>query len=891
MDRLLCLKASAGSGKTFSLAKRYIALLYKGAHPSQILAVTFTNKAANEMKSRIVENLRDLEHKEDFLRALAEESGLSKKELLQRRQKILREFLSADIRIDTIDSFLQSIARKFAPYAGIDADFEIGEDEWEEIWSLFVRELGNKEFDDLVRLAREHKGTQSFFEDLYEKEKEFAHLLQSPPRHRFFEVYERIQQVLGQLRPLVEGCPKSKDMLSQPISKLAADSRLGTIRKKGTVNYGQSVFKKDGCPQLEKIDALMAELLELLELYLAERERFLKEMIFRFYTRYRDLKWRIKRDENYLEFKDVEHIVYELLRQREIDSDFLYFRLDGTISHILIDEFQDTSATQWKILEPLVREIAASNEGFRTFFYVGDTKQAIYRFRGGHSDLFDYVARSIPHMRVRSLDTNYRSKKEVVEFVNDVFGLQEKATKDGGYVELMINHPPKKPRSKKYEWRPNLAAAIKKLLDHGARPEDIAVLVHKNDTIIEVADLLKSEFGLSAVTSTRKKVIHQPKARAVIDLLKGLYHGEKGRLFMANFLSFIGRDPTENVDIAIDAPAKMIKKICDRFELWDPSTLKLLEHALGFATLVDFVHKIDDYGEELPNAAAFGINVLTIHKAKGLEFEHVVVVDENYRERPGQIIYDYEGIELKDLRINLAGLEEVDGSFKDALERERRNIRKDMKNREYVAYTRAKSSLFILKHPQNSSFLALEEKGFGEPFVRGRIEIERAHTPKEPAQKFTKRLQNVGPQEGKAPKEYKPNDYEAIYLGEAAHALFEMDGNDYALNHYGLYCDYERARKLYERGREYEPYRELLKRGKVYREFPFVHNGRWGYIDLLVVGEDEAVVVDYKSARPHDERPYIDQVRHYIEAAEALFGKKTRGYLYYLDTFDLKEVR
>ncbi|MRJ03081.1 MAG: RecB-like helicase [Epsilonproteobacteria bacterium] len=887
MDRLLCLKASAGSGKTFSLASRYIALLYLGAHPSEILAVTFTNKAANEMRRRILDKLGSLGEDPEFLESLKRETALEEGELLERAPHLLSLFLTSDIYITTIDSFLQRIARKFGYYQGVDLDFGVIE-RWdgELIWRRFLKRLPPSLFGKLLQFSNYlRKSPREELELLYQREKELPplqELVEEDPLPRYRELQREVKELLN-------GCSqRTLGFVDRPPEKLLALDPIRNVQKEGGLIFERSPFKKCASPELERT---LLQLIETAQKVLIYRERSLVALLTRLYREYyRPTLSLLERSENTLDFKGIEHLVYDLL-STSIHRDFLYFRLDSRIGHILIDEFQDTSITQWEIFAPLVEEIA-SGPGFRSFFYVGDTKQAIYRFRGGESQLFDEVYHQFLSfgMVQKSLRTNYRSRPVIVEFVNRVFQLQERShLEKGGYVEVMVNPPEKGGR--RFHYKENLERALKRLLEVGVDPIKIAVLTSTNEMVREIGEFIEERFGLEAVTTSRKRVIHQPKARAVIDLMKWFYYREKGRLYLANFQSFLGLPFHEEIEIPKGPPAKMVKAILDRFNLWDEGTLRLLEHSLTYRDLVEFVHRIDEYGEELPIEDFRGINVMTIHKAKGLEFDHLVVVDTPRRERGDKVLFDYDGVRLRDIRVKMKSLEWADPSFAALLEREKKLMKEDLEHREYVAYTRAKESLFILKNREKSSLVALEASGVGEG-VWGRLEPQEGGnpSPRGEVERFTKHLRYFDPQDYRGEREYEPDDYEAIYLGSALHLLFEMEGNDHALNRYGIYTDMEKARRLYGRGMESEAYRELLERGRLHRELPFIFRGQHGVIDLLIEGEEELIVIDYKSVKPHDEEKYLKQVGFYKEAVEAIYGKPVRGFLFYLDRCELREV-
>lgn len=881
MKRLYALSASAGSGKTFALVARYLALLFTGAKPSEILAITFTNKAAGEMRERLLGSLTSMP--EAMAAEVARMSGLDDDEIRRRRPEVFREFLRSDLKVMTIDKFIHQVLRKFCWYAGIGSDFTVEATPRDEFFERFLQELPEARYRDLVDFARfeaqKRQSIADFFELLYEKEKEL------PPLPTFEPTpYDESEAMKWALR--------IKDFVlhgnfSQTAKNGVDFENLNEVIEKSwfgreTLNY--RTFSKGFDPQM---DEWLHHLYRETAHYYERKERHFLSKMFALYDAYRASKMAHLKRTGKLHFKDIEHLVYDLLR-REDFTQFLYFRLDARIGHILFDEFQDTSVTQYRIFEPIIEEIAAS-ESERSFFYVGDTKQSIYRFRGGQKALFAYVAKRF-NVEVGYLKTNYRSKAVIVDFVNRTFPYVQPpqlAHKAGGYVEVTESEEP----------LVAMGDAIETLIKAGAAQSQIAVLVHDNKEILDVGDYVMERFGWPIATHKRAKVSEQPSARALIALMRlvdALRRREDGGLHRLEFLTLTGKpyDPAFTPDMPSNLrPSRMLKIAMDRYGLHDEAAMKLLEFSIPLHDLESFLYEVERYEEELPPREVAGINVLTIHKSKGLEFEHLIVLDRLGRGRndTSPVLFDYDEIELKAVRMKFKKREIVDEDFAEAMAKEKRLAEEDRMNRSYVAFTRAENSLHIVKKPKSSvfDFLDLPVQKAGDLRVE-KVVCEKA--PQMTPVHFEYR--DYGRQEVPTPIEsYEANDFSAIYLGLGVHYLFETEDTDAFLNRYGALCDRERALALATAGRENIEYK-LLTDGKKIHELPYLFHGKPGIVDLFVDQGDRGVIVDYKTATPHDIRDYKAQLRRYKEALEALMPEKRAidAYLYFLDTLKLVKV-
>ena len=896
----LALEASAGSGKTYALSVRYIALLYLGANPSKILTLTFTNKAAAEMKSRICEVLKELENRSE-LEAISEQVGLTCKEVLEKKDKVLEQFLSEDLLISTIDSFFAKILRKFALNAGFMPDFKIETDSLHvEILERFLRLcIQEKKYDTLLKFSiHESKKLSDIFDlldEFYDKESEFD------PKKVQKALHVNPKQVLKIMEELKELFTKegAKDGV---LKTFDAGSITEVMKKKylakDDLEYWQ--YKKHVTPA---IGELFDSLKDVLANYLNEREKYLLGELSELFYIYKYAIRSTNKELSTLSFADVTNALYTLLED-EISKDFLYFRLDGKIEHILIDEFQDTNIMQYKILAPLMSEIVSGigSSEFKSLFFVGDIKQSIYRFRGGAKELFKYARKEFGVKR-EVLDTNYRSSKNVVEYVNDIFeptikGYERQKVKSEkeGFVEVCFSD----------EVEDIVLSKVEFLLDEGVSPKDIAILTHQNKDAKTLKEkLLNNIKDINVQTEATIKLISVPIVGAILDLLKYAYF--KDEIYKQNFLVAIGFDWRETVDMSWinlnKTPMQMIIAIVKRYEIFDNDMdiIKLVELSSRYEDIESFLFECDSFSEDAKSEDNDGIKILTIHKSKGLEFEHVIVADRLGSKRGGgeTLLYEYNDIDLVGIYQRVSQREFLDEKYGKAKAKEEVLAKEDVLNMHYVAFTRAESSLIVCAKNKGSAYeyLALEE------LKRGSIEVEKSSTCRE---KFlhvmSQTLQPYGTQESIKKDEKIESDHFAITYGLAMHHCLEMmsEFTEKSLkqafvstcNRYSVVLSEKNLNSIYSRIQRLlkdEKFMLLVKDGKLYKEQPIVFNGERKQIDLLVEKDDEVVVIDYKSSL-HVSDSHLAQIGLYKKAMNKISNKKVSAYLVYLREEEIKIV-
>lgn len=903
MKQFLALKASAGSGKTFALTVRYISLLLHGAKPNEILTLTFTNKASNEMSERIYKTLLTLGDDEAYLNAIIEQSQLSKEAILGKKQLLLQEFINAEIAIYTIDKFVNKILREFCGYLHINDDFEIKEDNVEHLSYRFLQSLDFNTFEKLVEFSfHESKKFNSIFE-LFKK------LLEKNDHFDIVNVEQSLirlqkQEAMKYAYKLKEHILNDERASKASLNAVDFDSFEMLLKKGKTwltkeTSLDSRDFKKCSNEYFEQhFQSLKKEIAG----YYKLRSAYSLSSLYELFKAFKAFKSSYNKNRNYLEFNDISNLVYELLTTK-IDKDFLYFRLDSKYNHMLIDEFQDTSILQFKILQPLIEEIiAGSSNEYKTFFYVGDTKQSIYRFRGGKRELFDYVIKTYPQVECEILNTNYRSCERIVEFVNASFEklhdyeyyAQQSNTKNG-YVEVITDTALEEEEKFK-----NVASKIAELFKQGINANKIAILTYTNDDVLSLYSYLSNKFPkLKIATEMTSRLINQENVKALINAVKYLYYKED--IYKENCNAILGLAPLSAFDFEYDLQSlsvpQLLYQLSNDLKLTDANVIKFIEVSNSFSNVVDFVYEVDLLETPMENAEQMGLQILTIFKSKGLEFDTVFLLDRIKRKNADKssLLFDYDEVNLNNVFYKVSSLENFDEHYEKALNKEKKLVSEDELNILYVAMTRAKNNLFIIKKEKSSVFdkLQLQDCKVGQLLVSSDIKNEV-----EEIQKIEFTPINLGKQEKQLQTaEHKEFTVHAKYFGIATHYCLEMMNTftqkaleqaiSMTRSRYAAYLNDKDIQDIKHRITlliQNEYFQSFIQDAEFITEQALMYNNEMKIIDLLLKKEDKLYIFDYKTTKD-ESLEHIEQVSHYKKAIQSIFQTNAvEGYLIYLKT-------
>ncbi|MBP7275532.1 MAG: UvrD-helicase domain-containing protein [Kiritimatiellae bacterium] len=465
------ISALAGAGKTYRLTSRYLALLAQGFAPSSIVAITFTRKAAGEIFDRIVQRLAAADRSEpsrlELEQALRAELGDPAFEVTPRDVRAWLRALLDDmprLRIGTIDSLFAGILKAFALELGIPSRTEIldgpalehaREEALARAFERVAADVGvQSAYLEAFKQATsgEGKEVRSPLVEMIENGHELflecpepeawghpermwtgPEWWNSTPETGYHEQKRDAEQLARQLNApgldsrYVKAWKKFLEHVREcdwdAVLDLPFAQRLFDARARSGADGSVELSYYDKTYRLEGESAAMLRAL-LAATVRSAIDRLLKATngMRSLLSAYEDSCQTELRGRGRLSFSDV-----PLLLQRvgdECAQTSIAYRLDGRIDHWMIDEFQDTNARQWRVIGRLADEVIQSTESDRSFFYVGDVKQAIYAWRGGESTLFEAVHAKYDRRfgEVLKLNESWRSSPVVLEAVNRAFG-------------------------------------------------------------------------------------------------------------------------------------------------------------------------------------------------------------------------------------------------------------------------------------------------------------------------------------------------------------------------------------------------------------------------------------------------------------------------------------
>ncbi len=821
-------KASAGSGKTFTLAVEYIKLLVKNPQSYRhILAVTFTNKATEEMKMRILSQLygisKQLPESNDYMERILESTDLSAEQVSERAGMALHLLLHNYnyFRVETIDTFFQSVLRNLARELDLTANLRVGLNDTQVEEQAVDRLIDRLTHSDVMLqwilkyimesisedrswniIGQVKQFGRTIFRDYY-KEHSLT-LNQKLDEEGFLEGY------MGQMRQIKKSAAEHMQQY--------ADSFFDTLQSEGLSDsdlpYGKSgvagFFYKLRNGQLDEgiVGARVADcqgdpskwykksadnrdhihaladstLIPLLRQAMEDRPRQYRlfksaDLILRHLNQLRLLgsierQVRLMNEEaNRFLLSDTQQLLHSLIK--DSDSPFIFEKIGTQLEHVMIDEFQDTSTVQWQNFKVLLEECMSHADTENLI--VGDVKQSIYRWRSGDWRLLNAIDREFPHadqvMDILPLKTNYRSERNIIDFNNAFFTeaarqeyeQQQELYPSGAeqlrhaYADVAQEIPQKRaqngyvnvqllPANDYHEQMlATLGDAIAGLLERGVAPRQMAILVRTNRYIPLIADYLAEQmpqvpivsdeaFRLDASTAVclivqaMQLLTHPDDILSKATVAKIYQRSVLGNKAADNELFIVGRPLddllpeafVQHTDDLLQLPLyELAERLYSIFQLE-----RLNEQSAYICAFYDQLNKFTQ--DESTDITAFireweeticaktiqstetdGIRILSIHKSKGLEFEHVIIPYCDWRLEHADILWchpheaPFDALPI--VPVDYSGKQMMGTIFEHDYLDERLQNTVDNLNLLYVAFTRAEKSLFVIGRRDDKS--------------------------------------------------------------------------------------------------------------------------------------------------------------------------------------------
>ena len=740
MRQINIYSASAGSGKTFNLVIEYLEKLLANPYSYRnILAVTFTNKSTNEMKTRILSTLYGLatnqSYADKYISKLKDKTKKTEKEIREKANDILKIILHdySYFNIETIDSFLQKVLKNLAKEVKVGSRFDVILDETEYIEKAikevnnseqlkpYVEKLIDKRLEDgenwkhdriLLDIAKD-LNKQIVKENIENQSIDFEEI----------ETYVKNQKAiydnfLKELHSKIEDFKKEykvndfikKTYVNDDYKLIKEDTPFSKkARKKGTENsYDEIVeFFEEG-----KAKVLQAKL-EINSVY----ESLLLKSI-------KNFKAEALKEDNLFVLKETAGLLSEMIGENDVS--FVYEKIGARINHVMIDEFQDTSQQSWNNFKFISNE-CSSKQGSTTIF--GDLKQSIYRWNEGDWTIMSQLLEDEKNIK-KSLNTNYRTDYNIVNFNNRFFKeLYEESRfsdsveqnkeeeKDEGLLKFhFIN------KDKDIDILEKTLEEINYYVEKGFKHSDIALLFRSNAKLSTTAEYLKSK-GLTPISDDAFTFNTSRSIKTIIFALRlieknndtfsqyllNTYGYEENTI---NLLKTIDTKNTPLIDIVnsiinickIDTQDIFISAFYEKLTEFCGQKPQQINGFIKYWNdeLKDFKISLDDNeaGEKENNK---NIKLLTVHKSKGLEFPVVIIpfFDWRYINKIDKL-WEYNYKEESPVKLFRATLGELKKTrniiYSTNAEIEEKNQIIDTYNLMYVAFTRAKHSLCTISN-------------------------------------------------------------------------------------------------------------------------------------------------------------------------------------------------
>lgn len=1045
-------RSSAGSGKTRTLAKVFIrlALQYRADYFRHILAVTFTNKATQEMKNRIVRYLDEFSRgeKNDLTDEICRELSLNESTLREQSNEVLRLILHkySDFSISTIDAFFQRVIRAFTREAGLAGDYQLIVDV-DEVLDEVVNELldeagrnkqltrwlieftlhaleNRQQFD--IRIDLKEFAKILLKEEFRQIEKDIASLSPEQVREVMKDLNEIRYGFINQLKgwaleainwfdaneleaeDFKHGQRGSVYSWFRNLAEIKYTTEVEDLGKRARADFLNAQNWPGKNPVKEELIIQFAETkgIKLLQNITSYRDRhfsraltaeIILENLYLFGLT-QDLIRKLsdyRRQHNAMLLAEAPSLLQGIISESE--TPFIYEKVGSFYRHFLIDEFQDTSALQWNNLRPLV--INSLDQGYESMV-VGDVKQAIYRWRGGNLKLLHQeIEKHAGPERVKTeqLGVNYRSGRQIIAFNNAFFQAASEIVKSltgssisadvftdvaqrhqrdyDGFVQIEFIPTKGNSSAWKEEAKNKLCALIEQLQQRGVQPRDIAILVRSNREGEEViTHLVNYQYSDKAKPDVRYEVLSNESLRidsaASVNLLlyamrylhnpdddlarAGLSF-EYNRIHTLQPLSRI-MQVTNSKNFRDHLPMQFFRQesylrglplyeltetLIGIFDLTrqqgEIAYLQAFQDAVlnfsvrGQNELGDFLkwwEEVRDTDRAAIKSAteSNAMQLLTIHKAKGLQFKYVIIPFCNWKlDQSSEYVMWVRTDKPPFSRLGVLpvkyGSKLKHSFFKDDYEAERSSSYLDNLNLLYVAFTRPEKGLFIIAPRQENEKNKPNNEEIGEvsKLLMRALEQNSALRSSGDVRSWgtlSDEVPEPAPQLPDSLNRYDTFSWRQRLVIRTAAApeseTLREEGirlhNILSRLHYADELPELMERLIYEGALSQDEADKLRQKisswledalvkswfdraWQVRTEVPvLLPDGDYKLMDRLVTKPGQTVVVDFKTGRPDQVADEL-QVREYMQLLSDMGMRNVKGYVFYTRTGRASEVK